>query len=109
MSTVPDEFADLAPWADRWALPTERARYTQRVASTLEDLDAFYQAVQPRLQAAMDYLSAFPADPAAVPEPTARLAYLVMALMEVSRAVEVWRGTDIHASHFQPRRVEIFQ
>lgn len=109
MNTLPEGFDDLAPWVERWALPTERARYAQRIGSTLDDLEAFYQAVQPRLQAAMDYLNTFPADPAAVPEPTARLAYLVMALMEISRAVEVWRGTDIHSSHFRPQRVEIFQ
>jgi hypothetical protein len=107
--TLPEGFEDLAPWAAQWAVPSERERYARRVGSTLPELEAFYQAVQPRLQAALDHLNTYPNDFAAVPEPQRRLAYLVMALMEISRAVEVWRAPDVHATHFRAHRVHIGQ
>ena len=37
----PPGFSELEPFAD-WALPTERARYAKRLASTMDELQAFY-------------------------------------------------------------------
>ena len=51
----PAEFADLEPFAD-WALPTEAERYAKRLASTMDELQAFYDAAFPRLEAATAYL-----------------------------------------------------
>ena len=49
-STFPPQFADLEPFAG-WAVPTERARYAKRLASTMDELQAFYDAAFPRLEA----------------------------------------------------------
>ena len=50
MSTVlPTEFADLEPFAD-WALETEAERYAKRLASSMDELQAFYDAAFPRLE-----------------------------------------------------------
>ena len=54
-STLPPDFADLEPFAD-WALPTERERYDKRLASTMDEMQAFYDAAFPRLEDAMAYL-----------------------------------------------------
>jgi hypothetical protein len=89
MSTIlPADFADLEPFAD-WAVPTERARYAKRLASTMDDLQAFYDAVFPRLEAAMAYLDAF--DLESMPEDAKGLLWLLCSLVTVSFPVEVWR------------------
>ena len=50
MPTLPAEFADLEPFAD-WCLETEAERYAKRLASTMDELQAFYDAAFPRLEA----------------------------------------------------------
>jgi hypothetical protein len=86
--TLPDEFSDLAPFAG-WALPTERERYDKRVASTMEELQAFYDALFPRLEEAMEYIDRSPLD--ALPDNSLHLLRLCCALCTVSFPVEVWR------------------
>jgi len=85
---LPSDFADLERFAD-WALPTEGARYDKRLASTMDELEAFYDAAFPRLEAAMAYLEQFGMDN--LPEDGKRLLWLFAALVTVSFPVEVWR------------------
>src|SRR2546425_8127699 len=85
---LPAEFADLEPFAD-WALHGERARYAKRVSSTMDQLQAFYNAAFPRLDDAMAYLEKFDVD--ALPEDGKRLLWLYCALVTVSFPVEAWR------------------
>ncbi len=87
-TTLPAEFADLVPFAD-WALPTERERYAKRVASTMAELQAFYDAAFARFEAALEYLDAFALD--ALPDDARNLLWLYCALVTVSFPVEVWR------------------
>ena len=50
MTTVlPSEFADLEPFAD-WCLTTEAERYAKRLASSMDELQSFYDAAFPRLE-----------------------------------------------------------
>jgi hypothetical protein len=86
--TLPTDFADLEPFAD-WAVPTERARYDKRVASTMEEMQAFYDAAFPRMEAALEYLEQFSLDN--LPDDAKRLLWLYCALVTVSFPVEVWR------------------
>lgn len=85
---LPSDFADLEPFA-AWALPTEGARYAKRLASTMDELQAFYDAAFPRLDVAMAYLEQFGMD--ALPDDGRRLLWLFAALVTVSFPVEVWR------------------
>ena len=85
---LPAEFADLEPYA-AWALPTEGARYAKRLASTMDELQAFYDAAFPRLEAATAHLEQFGMD--ALREDGKRLLWLFAALVTVSVPVEVWR------------------
>jgi hypothetical protein len=88
VASLPPEFADLEPFAD-WALQGERRRYAKRVASTMEELQAFYDAAFPRMDDAMAYLEQLPMD--ALPDDAKRLLWLYCALVTVSFPVEVWR------------------
>jgi hypothetical protein len=85
---LPPEFADLEPFAD-WAIPTERARYAKRISATMEELQAFYDAAFPRLEAAAAYLERVPME--GITEADKRLLWLFCSLATVSFPVEVWR------------------
>jgi len=52
---LPAEFADLEPFAATWCLPTEPERWARRLASTMDELQAFYDAAFPRAEEAVDY------------------------------------------------------
>ena len=88
MSILPADFADLEPFAD-WSLATETERYAKRLGSTMDELEAFYDAAFPRLADAMAYLDTLPLD--ALPEDATRLLWLCYSLINASFPVEVWR------------------
>jgi hypothetical protein len=54
---LPAEFAALEPFSD-WVLATERERYAKRLASSMAEMQAFYDAAFPLLEPATVYLSA---------------------------------------------------
>lgn len=85
---LPADFSDLQPHAG-WALATEAERYAKRLASTMDDLQAFYDAAFPRLEAAITYLDGF--DLTALPDEALHLLWLCYSLINVSFPVEVWR------------------
>jgi hypothetical protein len=88
MTTLPTEFADLEPFAD-WALETERQRYEKRLASTLDELQAFYDTAFPRFEEAMAYLDRL--ELGALPADARALLWLCYSLVNASFPVEVWR------------------
>jgi hypothetical protein len=100
MPTLPAEFSDLEQYAD-WALPTETERYNKRVASSMAELEAFYDAALPRIDEATKYLDNY--DLKKLPEDALNLLHLYCALMTASFPVEVWRQPrvpDAGASSF---------
>ena len=88
MGTLPDDFADLEPFAD-WALETEAERYAKRLASTMGEIQAFYDAAFPRIEAAMAHLDQFQLD--VLPDDAKHLLWLCYSLVNASFPVEVWR------------------
>src|ERR1700749_2447867 len=89
-NNLPEGFADLEPFAAAWGeLSTPEARHLQRQSSKMEDLQAFYAAVAPRLREALAYLDTFPMD-VPLPAPEARLYRVILGLSEVAVAVEVY-------------------
>ena len=88
MVLLPPDFADLEPFAG-WAISTEKARYDKRLASTIDELQKFYDAALPRMDAATSYLEQF--DMNDLPEDAKHLLWLYCALVTVSFPVEVWR------------------
>ena len=85
---LPTEFADLEQFAD-WALPTERERYAKRLSSSMDELQAFYDAAIPRLEDAATYLEQLPLE--SLPEDASRLLQLCYTLINASFPVEAWR------------------
>ena len=88
MAIFPADFADLEPYAD-WSLATEAERYAKRLASSMDELQTFYDAAFPRLPDALAHLDALPFD--ALPEDATRLLWLCYSLVNASFPVEVWR------------------
>ena len=86
---LPADFADLEPFAATWCLPTEPERWARRVASTMEEMQAFYDACFPRAEDAIRYCDQFSLDE--MPEDAMRLLQLLYSLALVSYPVEVWR------------------
>lgn len=85
---LPDEFADLEPFAV-WALPRERDRYDKRLASTMDELQTFYDAVAPRAGDALAHLDRFPLDD--MPERELNLMRVLYSLSTVSFAVDCFK------------------
>ncbi|RSN57919.1 MULTISPECIES: hypothetical protein [Actinomadura] len=85
---LPAEFADLEPYAG-WALATEPERYAKRLASSMEEMQAFYDAAFPRLEDAIAYIDRHPWDD--LPEDARTLMHLMQGLVMVSFPVEVWK------------------
>ena len=95
MPTLPAAFADLEPFAD-WALPSEYDRYAKRIASSQDELQAFYDAAFPRLQESTDYLEGVSID--GISEEDQNLLWLFCSLVTVSFPVEVWRQPRVPES-----------
>ena len=89
---LPAPFADLEPFAD-WCLATERERYAKRLASSLDEMQAFYDAALPRLDDMLDHLDRHALD--ALPDDATRLLWLCYSLVNVSFPVEVWRQARV--------------
>ena len=83
---LPAPFAKLEQFVDQWALGTERERNSMRLASTIEDIQEFYNAILPEIHDALVYLDEFPLDD--MPEDARKLFNLTLSLAEVSNAVE---------------------
>jgi hypothetical protein len=90
---LPAQFADLEPFAATWSLPTEGERFATRLAATMTEMEAFYDAVTPRAQDAMEYLEQFPFD--ALPHDATRLLHLLYSMIQVSFPVEVWHQPKV--------------
>jgi hypothetical protein len=91
-TSLPTDFADLEPFSE-WCLATEADRYAKRLASTMEEMQAFYDAAFPRLEEVLGYLDRLELD--ALPEDAGRLLMLCYSLINVSFPVEVWRQARV--------------
>jgi hypothetical protein len=89
MTMLPEAFADLEPFAATWCLRTEGERYDQRLASTMDEMQTFYDAAFPRLAEALAHLDQYPLDD--LPPEATQLLWLCYSLVQVSFPVEVWR------------------
>lgn len=86
---LPAEFAHLQPWAEIWSLPTERERHLQRLASTIEDLDAAFAALTPDIERILTYLNE--RELGAMTAEENNLLMLALSLAEIAPAVQIFR------------------
>jgi hypothetical protein len=90
---LPPPFSDLEPWAATWCLATEPERWAKRLESSMEELQAFYDAFFPRAEEAIAYCDGFPLDD--MPPDAERLLQVLHSLLMVSYAVEVWKQPEV--------------
>jgi hypothetical protein len=90
---LPAGFSDLEPFVAAWCVDSEPERYAKRLSSTMDEIQAFYDAIFPRAEAAIGHLEQFPLD--ALPDDAARLLKLLYSLIVISFAVEIWRQPRI--------------
>jgi hypothetical protein len=90
---LPEEFADLEPFAATWALPGLNERHAQRLASTMPELQAFYDVTVPRIEPAIEYLDQFPVDD--LPEDAKHLFWLLCSVSLISFAVDVFKQPKV--------------
>ncbi|KAA9156212.1 hypothetical protein FPZ12_028230 [Amycolatopsis acidicola] len=88
----PARFAALEPFAD-WAIHGERARYAKRFGSTMEELQAFYDAAFPLLESGTEYLKTVSMDD--IGEQDKHLLWLFCSLVTVAFPVEGWRQPKV--------------
>jgi hypothetical protein len=89
---LPSEFAALEPFSE-WVLESERERYSKRLASSMAEMQAFYDAAFPLLEQASDHLDKFPLSE--LPEQERNLLLLMFSLVNVSFPVEVWKQARV--------------
>jgi hypothetical protein len=90
---LPSEFADLEPFAAKWCLATERERFAARMASSMDEMQTFYDACFPRAEDAIAYCDRFPLDD--MPDDAQRLLQLLYSLVMTSFPVEAWRQPNV--------------
>jgi hypothetical protein len=85
---MPNEFSELEPYAAKWCLADEAKRYAERLSSTMDEMQAFYDAVVPRADEAMTYCDRFPLDD--LPDTARHLLHLLYSMVMVSFPVEAF-------------------
>jgi hypothetical protein len=85
---LPPEFSEFEPFTSTWCLESEAERYDRRMASSMNEMEAFYNAFFPRLEEAIDYCDKFSLDE--LPGEATRLLQLIYSLIMVSMSVEVF-------------------
>ena len=102
-SLLPEQFQDLAPFFE-WALATEHERSAKRQSSTMAHINAFYQAIFPRMKDILPFLDQF--TPENAPDDVLRLFHLTLSLAEVAPAVENYGQPSVVDGYDVARFVE---
>ena len=104
--SLPPEFAELLPFEDKWALRSEAERQGARLASDIEDIRAFYTAMQARVDDILTLLADHdPADlseelkPLFLPDPVVLRSRACRRVVQTAR-----RGGRVRAAPPRPRR-----
>jgi hypothetical protein len=88
MAMLPAEFAEIEPYAEKWALATEGERWSTRLASSMDELIALYNAMFPHVEEAMAFCDKFPLKD--MPADAQNLLRMVYSFVLVSFPVELW-------------------
>lgn len=90
---LPAAFQALEIFARSWALPTSDERMRKRMASSMAEIQTFYDALLPITESALAHLDSF--ELAALPPAETRLFRLLLASTEAALAVEVYRAPQL--------------
>lgn len=86
---------DIDPFLPAWGLPTSHERLVKRANSTMDEIQAFYDAMMPRLEEIIEYLNQFPI--AEIPEADQPLANAALAMCHVDNAVNKWKSPTLES------------
>jgi hypothetical protein len=89
---LPSGFSDLERFAD-WMLSTSVERNSKRLRSSMDEVNALYNALLPRLEQILAYLDKFSLEE--MPQDAQRLLFLSLSLAEVSIAVELFHEPKV--------------
>jgi hypothetical protein len=89
----PKEFADLEALGATWATGSDNECYWGCTGSSMEDMEAFYDAVFPRAHEILAYCDRF--DVRNPPEEMRVLMSMLYSLILVSSAVEAWKRARV--------------
>ena len=102
MKLLPEKFEELETWAGGWSLPTQNSRWDKRLASTREELIAFYNAVLPHLERILEHVDQYPLGE--LPERSRRLFDLALMHAEIAPNVELYNGDPNVPHSFAEKR-----
>jgi hypothetical protein len=91
-SVLPPEFADLEQFS-QWCLATEPERFEKRLASSMAEMQAFYDAITPLAEDAISFCDKFALDD--MPDDVLNLMHLLYSMIMVSFPVECWRQARV--------------
>ena len=92
-SRLPDQFRDLEPLAAAWAFATEAERHAKRLNSSFAELRSFYDALFPRIENMLGYLSEF--EVVALTPEGQHLLHLAFMLAEIAPAIELYGVNEV--------------
>jgi hypothetical protein len=95
---LPAGFEDLQPFAGQWALPTGPERYQARLSATMDEIQAFYDAVTTHGEKALAYLEQFE-DLPGMPDDARHLMWLLASFSYISFCVDVFKQPQIPDSN----------
>jgi hypothetical protein len=90
---LPEGFAAAEPYVADWVLADANARMAKRQASSLAELQDFYDMMLPLGEAALGWLRGY--ELGDLPDEGERLLKLMLALAEVAPAVEWYNGPRV--------------
>ena len=93
MASLPGEFAALESFAEKWCVATEGERWARRLSSSMAELQAFYDAILPRVPEAMAFCDKFPLHD--MPPDAVNLLRMVYSFVIVSFPVELWSQAHV--------------
>lgn len=85
---LPSEFTALEPHLG-WALAHEPDRYAKRLASSMTEMQEFYDVAFPMLDDVTAYCDKFPLDD--LPDDAKTLMHIMQSLVMVSFPIEAWK------------------
>ena len=101
---LPSPFAELMPFVEHWARPTTNERVAARSVLPQEKIRAFYDAMVPRLDEAIDYVDSVGLH-TLTPEADT-LTRLVLGLGQASIAIEI-HGAPIKPGTVFPHGIHV--
>ncbi len=101
-AVLPSQFAELTEFVAQWALPSEQARFNQRIHADPANIKHFYDTILPWMDRILVHLRDFP--PLDPPAPELNLMRLALSCVEVSRIFEAWGQQDVRADFLDPAR-----